>query len=85
MLLTDTATAGADTNGKGTVLVKVGGHDGDAGYEHHACTDAGAEALSEEDLVVLRRQAGHHCAEDDEKRSDAEESAGVTSIENRSR
>ena len=81
-LLTETAAAGADTDSKGTVLAKVGGHDGDAGYEHHACTDAEAETLSEEYLVVMLRQAGHHHAEDDEKRSHAEEGAGVTSIEN---
>lgn len=82
MLLTDTATAGADTNGKGTVLVKVGGHDCDTGYEHHACTYACADSLSEEDLVVLICQAGHHRAEDDKKGSDAEEGAGVTSVKN---
>lgn len=81
-LLTDTATASADTDGKGTVLLKVGGYDGNAGYEHHACAEADADALSEEGLVVLVHQASHHRAENDEKRSDAEEGAGVTSIEN---
>ena len=79
-LFTETATAGADTDGKGTVLHKVGGHDGDAGHEHHACTETSAEALRKYDLVVFLRKAGHHRAEDDEKGSDAEEGVGVTSI-----
>ena len=64
------------------MLLKVGGYDGDAGHEHHTCTETGAEALSEEDLVVLLRQAGHHRAEDDEKGSHAKEGMGITSIEN---
>ena len=79
-LHTKTATAGADTDGKGTVLHKVGGHDGDAGHEHHACTETSAEALRKHDLVVFLRKAGHHRAEDDEKGSDAEEGVGVASI-----
>ena len=80
-LLTETAAAGADTDGKGTVLLKVGGHNGDAGHEHHACTETGTEALGKCDLVVFLREAGHHRAEDDEKRPDTKEGVGVTSIE----
>lgn len=83
MLLTETATTGTDTDGKGTILLKVRGYDGDTGYEHHTCTETGAKALSEEDLVVLLRQAGHHRAEDDEKGSHAKKGVGITSIENR--
>ena len=54
-LLTETAAAGADTDCKGTVLLKVGGHNGNAGHEHHACTETGTEALGKDDLVVFLR------------------------------
>jgi len=39
---------------------KVGGHDGDAGYEDHARTNAEANTLSEEGLVIVLDQASHH-------------------------
>lgn len=39
---------------------KVGGHNGNAGYEDHSGTNAEANTLSEEGLVVVLDQAGHH-------------------------
>ncbi len=84
-LLTNTGAARADADGKGSVLVKVGGDDGDAWYEQHTCAEAEAEALSEEGLVVLGHQTGHHQAENDKRRSHAEKNASVTSIENGTR
>jgi hypothetical protein len=47
--------------------VKVGRHDGKTGYKYHAGTNAEANALSEEGLIVLLDQAGHHEAEDNKK------------------
>jgi len=59
-MLTQTATRGGDAHGKGTMPVKVGGHDGKTGHKYHASTNAEANALSEEGLIVLLDQAGHH-------------------------
>ena len=47
--------------------MKVGGHDGNTGYKYHASTNAEANALSEEGLIVLLNQAGHHEAENNKK------------------
>jgi hypothetical protein len=63
------------------MLVKVGGHYGDAGYKEHACSDAKADTLSEECLIVLLHQAGHSHAKNEEKGSHADEGASIPRIE----
>ena len=65
--LTQAAARGGDAHGQGAMPLKVGGHNGKAGHKYHASTNAEANALSEEGLIVLLDQAGHHEAENNKK------------------
>lgn len=75
-----TATSG-DADSKGSMFVKVSGHDGNAGYKKHACSDAEANTLSEEGLVVSLHPASCHRAEDNEEGPHADEGVNVPRIE----
>jgi len=84
----DAAEAGAgrsDADRQRTAAVKVLGQKGQAGHGQASGPKADAEALWEEDMPVLRRDAVEHEASADEDGSQADEDAEVACVEGSAR
>ncbi|GAB1194718.1 hypothetical protein APSETT444_003967 [Aspergillus pseudonomiae] len=74
--------AGHNAKGQGAPLIEPGRGAGERRVEDEAGAQRAADALGENELVILVRDGGHHETEDVQKRPNEKEPFGAVIIEN---